>query len=92
MSEWDDFRDTVCNSVGAEIVAQQLHGRQKWGGDPHNLAHDDAHTLSDWIDMIAQHCERARVATPLEARQELVKIAGLAKSGVEAFDRKAMNA
>ncbi len=75
-------------SVESEIIAQQKHGRQKYGGGENNLEHDDRHSVEDWLDMIQDHVHRARCGTPLESRQFLINIAGLAKSGAESFDRK----
>jgi hypothetical protein len=76
--------------LAAEIQSEQNHGRQKYGGSYDNFEHDASHTVQDWHDYIADHNERALIAwaTPLERRQHLVKVAGLAASAIEAFDGK----
>jgi len=70
-----------------QIEAEQAHGREKYGGDPKNLAHDDNLLWRVWHECIADHNHRAELATPMERRQHLVKVAGLAISAIEAFDR-----
>lgn len=72
----------------AEIRDEQEHGRDKYGSGPHDFSHDDGHIPSDWLDMIEDHRQRARFETPMEWRQRMIKIAGLAVSAVESFDRK----
>ena len=72
-----------------EVRSEQRSGRQKYGRGPDDTAHDDTHTVSEWADFITYHASRARVATPIESRQELLKVAGLAFSAIESFDRKA---
>ncbi len=74
-------------TLNEEIESEQRHGRQKYGGDENNYEHDDGHSLAEWLETISLRIEVARDGTPMEARQELVKIAGLAKSAVESFDR-----
>ncbi|HEX3800283.1 MAG TPA: hypothetical protein VH413_16425 [Verrucomicrobiae bacterium] len=74
--------------IAQEIQAEQNHGRQKYGRGPHDFRHDDRHTQKDWHLFIVDHNERAESATPLERRQYLIKVAGLAVSAVECFDRK----
>lgn len=75
-------------SVLADIRAEQSAGRQKYGRGPDDTEHDDSHTIEEWAAFITDHAKRASVATPIEARQELVKVAGLALSAIESFDRK----
>jgi hypothetical protein len=79
---------TPAHILDLEILSEQLHGRQKYGGSETDTTHDDQHTPSEWIDMIWDHCQRANVATPREYRHEMIKIAGLARSAVESFDSK----
>jgi len=74
--------------IAAEIQAEQEHGREKYGIGPHDLEHDDAMDDAVWHNCIWDHNERARNSTPMERRQHLIKVAGLAVSAVEAFDRK----
>lgn len=74
--------------IAEAIQAEQNHGRQKYGGSTDNFEHDDATNNSVWHNCIFEHNERARQSTPMERRQHLIKVAGLAVSAVEAFDRK----
>lgn len=74
--------------IAEEIQAEQCHGREKYGNGPDDIAHDDRTPESLWHDCIQDHNNRAREATPMECRQHLVKIAGLAVSAIESFDRK----
>jgi len=71
-----------------EIQAEQDHGRQKYGSGPNDFAHDDKHTDENWHEFIDEHNRRASESTPMERRQHLIKVAGLAVSAIEAFDRK----
>jgi len=73
--------------IADEIQAEQDHGRQKYGGHKDNLAHDSKRLPSDWYYCIADHNKRAIMATPMERRQHLIKVAGLAVSAIEEFDR-----
>jgi hypothetical protein len=74
--------------IAAEIQAEQEHGRSKYGTDPNDFAHDDSHDQVDWSEFIHFHNDRAKHETPMEWRQRMVKIAGLAVSAIESFDRK----
>ena len=73
--------------IAQEIQEAQSHGRQKYGGHPENTHHDDLHTDDEWAQYIADHNERAKLGTPMERRQHLIKTAGLAVSAIEALDR-----
>jgi hypothetical protein len=73
--------------IAAEIQAEQNHGREKYGSGPDDFGHDDDHSYSDWHAYIDDHNNRARNSTPRERRQHLIKVAGLAVSAVESFDR-----
>jgi hypothetical protein len=73
--------------IAKQIQIQQDHGRQKYGRGPKDYRHDDEHTGDEWQDMIEGHSELLFHATPQEYREELVKIAGLAVSAIESFDR-----
>src|ERR1700743_2767969 len=79
---------TMNPNLAAEIQMEQEHGRAKYGAGPADLAHDDRNTDEGWFRGIRDHNERSRHATPLERRQHLVKVAGLAVSAIESFDRK----
>ena len=76
------------DKIAAEIQSAQDHGRQKYGGHPQNFAHDDTHTDGEWAAYIADHNERAFHGTPMERREHLIKVAGLAVSAIESLDRK----
>jgi hypothetical protein len=78
--------------IAAEIQAEQNHGREKYGTGPNDFAHDDAVPDKIWHGCIDNHNARAFHATPMERRQHLIKLAGLAVSAVEAFDRKTESA
>lgn len=75
------------DKIAKQIQDEQDHGRQKYGGHKDNLAHDSRNKHIDWARCIADHNSRALVATPMERRQHLIKVAGLAVSAIEAFDR-----
>lgn len=74
--------------IAKQIQAEQRRGRQKFGRGPNDFAHDDSHRVNDWDEYIRNHTARLFSSTPLEWRQRLVKIAGLAVSAIESFDRK----
>lgn len=74
--------------IAKQIQAEQDHGRQKYGKGPKDYAHDDAHTMDEWQIFLTTHTRRMSFETPQEQRQRLVKIAGLAVSAIESFDRK----
>ena len=78
----------ISAEIQAAIQAEQEAGRQKYGKDANNFAHDDCTPDAAWHGYIADHNERAKESTPMERRQHLLKVAGLAISAVEAFDRK----
>lgn len=75
------------DKIAAQIQAEQDHGRLKWGQGPDDYAHDDEIPDEDWHAFIADHNQRGLISTPMERRQHLVKVAGLAISAIEAFDR-----
>lgn len=74
--------------VAKEIQAEQDHGRAKYGFGPKDFAHDDNNGDEVWMIYIQDYNERAVFGTPMERRQHLIKIAGLAVSAIEAYDRK----
>jgi hypothetical protein len=76
------------SKISTQIQVEQNHGRKKYGSGPRDFAHDDRHPDSVWHQCIADHNKRASLATPLERRQHLIKVAGLAISAIESFDRK----
>jgi hypothetical protein len=77
------------SKISQQIQEEQNHGRQKYGGVYlDEFSHDDQNPTYVWINCIRDHLERARQGTPMEYRQHLIKVAGLAVSAVESFDRK----
>lgn len=80
--------DSTRRKLEGEIRVEQEHGRTKYGSGPNDFAHDDAHHDGLWHECIYDHNSRARCGTPLERRQHLIKVAGLAISAIESFDRK----
>lgn len=77
------------SKIAQEIQEEQNAGRQKYGRGPDDFEHDDSHKPHVWHACIEDHNKRAFYATPMERRQHLVKVAGLAVSAIESFDRKA---
>lgn len=85
--------ETPTSTVLEAIQAERARQDAQWGGP----AHDDAHSLFDWIDFIVAQAEkfgRQTVArgeaywTTPDARQRLVKIAALAVAALESLERK----
>ncbi len=75
----------MTTKIAKEIAAEQLHGLHKWhGGDKSR----DNHPLEAWLAFAADHMKRAAVSTPMDARQHLIKAAGLLVSAVEQHDRQ----
>ena len=79
------------SKIAAEIQAEQAHGRKKYGRGEDDLKHDDSHGDWKWHQLISDHNQRAAQSTPYERRQHLIKLAGLAVSAVESFDRQGKN-
>jgi hypothetical protein len=78
--------------ISEQIQAEQNHGREKWGNGADDVSQDDANTDSEWHSFIGDHNARAKVATPMDRRQHLIKLAGLAVSAIEAIDRRLLTA
>lgn len=74
-------------TIASQIQNEQNHGRTKYGRGPDDFEHDDMHSDSDWFEMIESHNLAARFETPMERRQRLIKVAGLAVSAIESIDR-----
>ncbi len=74
--------------IAREIQDEQDHGRSKYGNGPFDLKKDDRNSEQDWHDCISDHNRRAVVATTMDRRQHLIKVAGMAVSAIEAIDRK----
>lgn len=85
-------RDTERVPLYREIEAEQRHGREKYGRGPEDFAHDNNNADDLWYSCIKDHNARAMSATPMERRQHLVKVAGLAISAIQSYDRKAKKA
>ncbi len=75
------------DKISKEIQAEQDHGRTKYGNGPNDLEHDLSRSPDEWYDYINDHNARAFLAPPMDRRQHLIKVAGLAVSAIEAFDR-----
>lgn len=82
----------MTEAIATEIQAEQERGRAKYGNGPHDTKHDDGHMPVEWVEFIRAHNEKhlrlVMSPKPELRRAELVKIAGLAVSAIEAFDRQ----
>jgi len=78
----------MTTKLADEIQAEQDHGRRKYGKGIGDFEHDDAHDDDTWHTLIDDHNQRASLSAPMDRRQQLVKVAGLAVSAIEAFDRR----
>lgn len=75
--------------LNAQAQTEQNHGRQKYGKGPDDFEHDDRHTAEEWIAFINDKLAQAIISPgPMEYRQRMIQVLGLAASAVEAFDRK----
>lgn len=81
----------MTREIAEQIQAEQEHGRTKYGSGPDYLQHDDGVPNEIWHECIDEHNERGMAATPMDRRQHLIKIAGLAVSAIESFERKQNN-
>jgi hypothetical protein len=69
-----------------EVLHKREEQDSEWGGP----AHDDEHSLSDWLTYIDKQLGRAGeavVTDTAEYRRRLVDIAALALAAMESFDR-----
>lgn len=78
----------MTDKLVSEIESEQEHGRSKYGTGPNDYGHDDSVSEIQWCRYIWDHNHRAFQATPMDRRQHLVKVAGLAISAIESIDRK----
>lgn len=62
-----------------EIVTERARQDAKWGGP----AHDDQHTMGDFMRFIQQR------TGPFPSRKDLIQIAALAVAAIESLDRRA---
>ncbi len=79
-------RDLIFRDIDRERSLQDA----RWGGP----AHDDQHTVSDWIALLTRHAGLAASdgiqAPDLERyRRQLVRVAAWAVAAMEALDRQA---
>lgn len=75
----------VLAEVGNERLRQQ-------DGEAYRLVHDDAHSVNDWIALIARYVGRAADEADLHRnpdgyRRRLIQAAAIAVAAVESFDR-----
>ena len=75
------------SAITQQIQDAQDHGREKYGGNSTSCTHDDATPTLRWHSYIDDHNKRAFHATSMDRRAHLIKVAGLAVSAIEAFDR-----
>ena len=76
--------------IAKQITIEQRRGRQKYGNSQNDFAYDDSHTYGEWQEKIIDHAETLNCFARSQGfRHELVKIAALAVSAIEAFDRRA---
>lgn len=75
------------DKIAAEIQAEQNHGRSKYGRGPDDFDHDENMPWPCWHACIGEHNRIASNSNPMDRRQHLIKVAGLAVSAIEAFDR-----
>lgn len=71
-----------------DILAERAAQDAQWGGP----AHDDEHSMIDWLNYISYQLRHAGYAAYDEVipayRQRLVKTAALAAAAIESLDRK----
>jgi hypothetical protein len=78
----------VTPEIAKEIQEEQNHGRQNTAMVRTILPTMTEIRILIWANCIADHNARGLYATPRERRQHLIKLAGLAVSAIESFDRK----
>ena len=71
-----------------EVAAERVRQDAKWGGP----AHDDGHSIFEFIDFIRDYVGWARSMAAMgstdKARRRLIQVAALAIAAVESMDRK----
>lgn len=74
--------------VLAEVGAERARQDGKWGG----AAHDDKHSVAEFVQFIEDYAGWARMmdslGSPLKARRRLMQVAAMAVAVVESLDRK----
>jgi len=83
----------VTARVLLDVAVERHEQDRKWGGP----AHDDEHSVLDWLDFIRDKAAKAHglpckppfnTAARAEVRRRLIQIAALAVAGVESLDRR----
>ena len=80
---WDAFPVAVVGDVFLERARQDA----QWGGP----AHDDTHTMGDWLNLIYKQVGMTQTSTErdeAELRGRMVKIAALALAALASYERK----
>jgi hypothetical protein len=74
-------------AIFGDIHLERRAQDEEWGGP----AHDDEHTVAQWLTYIDYQMQRARKAyissQPSYIRERFVKIAALAVAAIESYDR-----
>lgn len=70
-----------------DAIAERQRQDEKWGG----AAHDDEHSVAQWVELIQDYAGWARVMGGMhsydKARRRLVQVAALALAAAESLDR-----
>lgn len=70
-----------------DLLAERQRQDAKWGG----AEHDDAHHVSEWVQLIEDYAGWARVMAGMQsydkARRRLIQTAALALAAAESLDR-----
>ena len=81
--------ETPTTAVLAQVKAERARQDQKWGGP----AHDNTHTMLEWVNLIKAYAQWSWVVLNLqnsdEARNKMIQVAALAVAVVEWMDRQA---
>jgi hypothetical protein len=71
-----------------EVEDQQKRYRVEEGRRPDDTDGEDSLSPTDWYNAIFKRNEHAAIGLPADRRTELVKVAALAVSAIEALDRR----
>ncbi len=66
-----------------EIRDERDRQDKKWGGP----AHDDGHSINDFVAFIAKHAGKAVDEAPLGQRKQMIRAAALAVAAIQKIDR-----
>jgi hypothetical protein len=69
--------------IWEEVLKERSRQSTKYGGN----AHDDGHSVNDWVAYIAYHAGLASYKA--DFRKQMVRVAALAVAAIECFDRRA---